>query len=67
MLTAEMIWNSVQSDDDRDDFFWKDGELCHYLDQMPFDIFEDGRGFIHALGYEVWSEECQRWRPAYEK
>ena len=41
------------------------GVVCHHLDEMPFDRYENGRGFIHATGWE-YLESNGDWVNEYE-
>ena len=44
----------------------EDGQLRKPCEIMPFDRYEDGKGFIHATGYEIYNTWTGSWRPEYE-
>ena len=65
-MTTMTIFNNTRNEEDFDRFYFENGILYHDLDSMPFDRFEDGKGFIHATGREWWDETHQQWVTEYE-
>lgn len=66
-MTTQQIFKNTRDSEDSSRFYMEDGILFHDLDEVPFDKYEDGTGFIHATGREWWDENHQIWLTEYEE
>ena len=46
-----------------DEFEIEDGVVYHFLETMPFDRYDDERGWYHATGREFWNG--RQWETEY--
>ena len=59
----EVTWTSIMDEDMNEVTEFNVGDRLR-LDQMPFDRYEDGKGFIHHTGWCYWDDS--QWQNIWE-